>query len=195
MEENHSFFALMSRMKYIARWGLMRNAATENVSEHSLDTAMLAHLLAVLHNTRYGGSVSPERCALLAVYHDATEILTGDLPTPVKYYNAEIKSAYALVEENAREQLLSMLPADIADAYRPLFAHAPEDEQAHIFVKAADKLSALVKCVEERAAGNTDFLRAEEATLRAVKAMQLPEVEDFLREFLPAYSKTLDEQA
>lgn len=188
------FMALMSRMKLINRWGLMRNTLRENISEHSLETAMLAHLLAVLRNTRFGGNVNPERAALLAVYHDATEIITGDMPTPVKYHSASIRSAYAEVEDRAAMSLLAQLPEDLRPAYESLLSPSPEETELHRLVKAADKLSAYIKCIEESQMGNEDFRSAEQATLQAVKAMELPEVDCFLEEFLPAYRQTLDEQ-
>ena len=188
------FFAIVSRMKYINRWGLMRNTLNENISEHSLETAIIAHLLCVLRNKRFGGNVNPERAALLAVYHDTTEILTGDLPTPVKYYNPDIKAAYSAVEESAKKQLLSYLPDDIRDEYEPLLGKTEEEAELWIIVKAADKISALIKCVEETEMGNKDFSDALKATYQAVEEMNLPEANVFLCEFLPSYRLTLDEQ-
>ncbi len=188
------FFAIISRMKYINRWGLMRNTITENISEHSLETAFIAHVLALYRNVRFGGNTDPERCALLAMYHDVTEIITGDLPTPVKYFNAEIKSEYDKVEKMAKKRMLSYLPEDLQEHYRPLLGHTEEEKELWELVKAADKLSALIKCVEERQMGNTDFADAERATLDSIHEMALPEAEEFLREFLPAYTTTLDKQ-
>jgi len=188
------FFAIISRMKYINRWGLMRNTITENISEHSLETAFIAHVLALYRNVRFGGNTDPERCALLAMYHDVTEIITGDLPTPVKYFNAEIKSEYDKVEKMAKKRMLSYLPEDLREHYRPLLGHTEEEKELWELVKAADKLSALIKCVEERQMGNTDFADAERATLDSIHEMALPEAEEFLREFLPAYTTTLDKQ-
>ena len=188
------FFAIVSRMKYINRWGLMRNTLNENISEHSLETAIIAHLLCVLRNKRFGGNVNPERAALLAVYHDTTEILTGDLPTPVKYYNPDIKAAYSAVEESAKKQLLSYLPDDIRDEYEPLLGKTEEEAELWKIVKAADKISALIKCVEETEMGNKDFSDALKATYQAVEEMNLPEANVFLCEFLPSYRRTLDEQ-
>ncbi|MCD7741800.1 MAG: 5'-deoxynucleotidase [Ruminococcus sp.] len=189
------FFAVISRMKYINRWSLMRNTITENISEHSLETAFIAHALALIRNRRFGGSVNAERCALLAMYHDATEIITGDLPTPVKYYNPEIRSVYAEIEDEAANQLLSYLPEDLRDDYRPLFTETEEDAELWRLVKGADKLSALIKCIEERGMGNEDFASAEKSTIDSVHALKLPEAEVFLEEFIPAYMMTLDEQA
>ena len=188
-----SFFALTSRMKYISRWGLMRNSRTENIAEHSLETAIITHLLCELRNRRFGGSVDVSKAVLTAVYHDVPEIITGDLPTPVKYYDPEIKSAYKRVEEAAAEKLEDSLPEDLRPAYSPLLRESADPEIAAL-VKAADKLSALIKCIEERRSGNEDFAEAERSTLAAVRAMNLKEAEVFLDEFLPAYGLTLDEQ-
>ena len=187
------FYAMLSRMKYINRWGLMRNTRPESLSEHALDVAIIAHALALLRNRRFGGQVSPERAALLALYHDAHEIITGDLPTPVKYLNPEIKGAYKKVEASAAERLLAMLPKDLLPDYEPLLLSDGEDAACLELVKAADKLSALIKCMEEESAGNTEFRSAKEATQRALEAMRLPEVEVFLAECIPAYVCTLDE--
>lgn len=188
-----SFFALTSRMKYISRWGLMRNTRTENIAEHSLETAIITHLLCELRNRRFGGSVDVSKAVLTAVYHDVPEIITGDLPTPVKYYDPEIKSAYKRVEEAAAEKLEDSLPEDLRPAYAPLLRESADSEIAAL-VKAADKLSALIKCIEERRSGNEDFAEAERSTLAAVRAMNLKEAEVFIDEFLPAYGLTLDEQ-
>lgn len=192
---NSKFFAILSRMKYINRWGLMRNTITENISEHSLETAFVAHLLAVLRNKRFGGNVNPERCALLAMYHDTTEILTGDLPTPVKYFNPDIKKAYDAVEQTAIDKMISYLPEDVKSEFLPLFVKQDEDRELWCLVKAADKISALIKCIEERQMGNTDFEKAEKATLRSIKNMNIPEANMFIEEFIPYYNLTLDEQA
>lgn len=188
-----SFYAMLSRMKYINRWGLMRNNRPENLSEHSLEVALIAHALAIIRNRRFGGTVNPEHAALLGIYHDAHEIITGDLPTPVKYLNPEIKGAYKKVEASASRQLLSMLPQDLLPDYEPLVLPDENEAECHALVKAADKLSALIKCVEEERAGNTEFSSAKAATIKALKAMALPEVEVFLTECIPAYSLTLDE--
>jgi 5'-deoxynucleotidase len=192
---SQKFFAVISRMKYIDRWSLMRNTIEENISEHSLETAFIAHALALIRNKRFGGNVSPERCALLAMYHDASEIITGDLPTPVKYYNREIRNAYEEIENNAAAQLLSYLPEDLRDEYRPLFGKTDGEAELWALVKGADKLSALIKCIEERQMGNCDFLSAENATLQAIHDLHLPEAEVFIEEFIPAYTLTLDDQA
>ena len=189
---SRNFYAVLSRMKYIDRWALMRNTREENLCEHSYETAVLAHALATLTNRRFGGRVDVGRCVLLALYHDASEILTGDMPTPVKYYNPAIRDAYKQVEAVAADKLLSMLPEDLQDEYRPLFGETADME--HRLVKAADKLSALIKCVEEERMGNREFAKARQATFDAVRALGLPAADCFLDEFLPAYELTLDDQ-
>ncbi len=188
----NSFFALTSRMKYINRWGLMRNSREENIAEHSLDVAIIAHLLCELRNSRFGGNVNPERAAVLAIFHDVPEIITGDLPTPVKYFSSDISKAYKKVEAAAVDELVSQIPADIAEDYREILA--PDDKELASLVKAADKISALIKCIEERKSGNNDFAQAEKQTLEAIKRMNLPEADLFISDFLPAYELTLDEQ-
>lgn len=193
--KNHNFFAMLSRMKYINRWGLMRNTINENIAEHSLDTAIIAHGLAVISNTYFEGHVDAERVAVLAIFHDTTEIITGDLPTPIKYFAPEIKVAYKNVEAAAGRQLLSSLPKEMRYSYESLMLEDEEDKKLWKFVKAADKLSAYIKCIEEKRMGNTDFEQAEVATLKAVKDMNMKEVDYFLENFMPAYSLTLDEQS
>ena len=202
---NSHFFATVSRMKYIERWALMRSARPENLSEHASEVAMIAHALCTIGNVRYGRNLNAERAALVGLYHDASEIITGDMPTPVKYYNRDLKSAYKEVEHIAEERLLRQLPEDLRPAYGDIFGHstnlendsaAAENERyMRRLVKAADKLSALIKCMEEAYSGNQEFSRAGETTRRAVEEMteELPEVKDFLEEFLPSYGKTLDE--
>lgn len=192
--KSSKFFAIISRMKYINRWSLMRNTVTENISEHSLEVAFIAHLLAVLRNKRFGGNVNPERVALLAMYHDTPEIITGDLPTPIKYYNKNIKSAYSEIENNASNQLLSYLPDDIKEEYRPLLFKDEGESELWELVKAADKISALIKCVEEKQMGNKDFSDAERATLKIIKELNVKEADVFLEEFMPSYGLTLDKQ-
>ncbi|MBQ8780364.1 MAG: 5'-deoxynucleotidase [Oscillospiraceae bacterium] len=193
----NQFYSMLARMKLINRWGLMRNTRSENISEHSLETAMLAHSLAVIRNTFYGGNVNAERCALLGLFHDVTEIITGDLPTPVKYYNPDIREAYKEVEETAKNKLVSMLPEEMQGEYRPLLSPekdcTAEEKELWALVKAADKLSALIKCIEERSMGNSDFIDAEKASMKALKEMNLPETEYFIENFLPSYGCTLDE--
>lgn len=191
---NFHFFAMLSRMKYISRWALMRNTRTENICEHSHEVAVLAHALALLHNSRFGGCVNVEKCVLLAVYHDVPEILTGDLPTPVKYFNPDIRDAYRRVEEVSANKLLSQLPKDLEAAYRELILPKEEYSEELRIVKAADKLSALIKCIEELKLGNREFLQARRATEIAIQEMQLPAAMCFMEEFLPSYELTLDEQ-
>lgn len=192
MHQSH-FFAMLSRMKHINRWGLMRNTYPENISEHSLQVAMIAHALAVLRNRRFGGSVSPERVALLSLFHDTPEILTGDLPTPVKYRNTAIRSAYQQVELDSAQQLLQLLPDDLQGDYRSLFLPEEEEKELWVLVKAADKLSALIKCIEEQKAGNQEFRTAAVSTRQSIVDMHIPEADVFLEQFLPSFSLTLDE--
>ena len=186
------FFALISRMRYIGRWGLMRNTFEENIQEHSHMVAVLAHALAVIRRDVFGGDIDPGQAAVLALYHDAPEILTGDLPTPVKYYNPEIRDAYREVETVSARRLLSMLPDALRPAYEPLLLEDPESGY-HAVVKAADKLSAYIKCVEELKAGNSEFRQAAEQTRQALEASPLPEVGYFLEHFMPGFELTLDE--
>ena len=193
----HNFFATLSRMKYIERWALMRNARTETLSEHTLDVAMIAHALCVIGNVRYGRSLDADRAALIGLYHDASEIITGDMPTPVKYYNRDIRDAYREVEHVAEMRLLEQLPEDSRGVYAEIFdgTGAEEDKYMRRLVKAADKLSALIKCMEESGAGNGEFRSAQISTEKSVQKMaeELPEVRVFLDEFLPPYGSTLDE--
>ncbi|MCC8023160.1 MAG: 5'-deoxynucleotidase [Clostridiales bacterium] len=189
---NH-FFAMISRMKLINRWGLMRNTQSENISEHSHQCAVIAHALAVIGNEKFGRAYNAERAALLGLYHDATEIITGDLPTPVKYYNDSIISAYKAVEETAGKRLLAMLPEELRPAYAGLFEKQASDAALWPLVKAADKLCALMKCMEEEKAGNGEFSTARQALERTIQSNPLEEVQYFVREFLPSYALTLDE--
>lgn len=188
------FFAVLSRMKYITRWALMRNTRQENICEHSQDVAVLAHALAVLTNKRFGGRVDEGRCVLLAMYHDAPEIFTGDMPTPVKYYNPAIRDAYKQVEHISARKLLTMLPEDLQEGYAPYFFPPEEWAEEKKLVKAADKLAALIKCVEEMGQGNREFASARRATEEAIRKMEIPAADCFMEEFLPAYELTLDEQ-
>ena len=185
------FFAYISRMRYIPRWALMRNSFSENVQEHSHMVAVLAHALAVIRNEVFGGSVDAGAVAVAALYHDATEIITGDMPTPIKYYNPEIKNSYRAVERVAAEKLLSLLPPELTETYRPILAGG--DAEVHALVKAADKLSAYIKCVEELKAGNLEFKRAAEQTYGALAEMRLPELDYFMAHCLDSFSMTLDE--
>ncbi len=188
-----SFMAMMSRMKYISRWSLMRNTRQESLSEHTLETAMIAHLLCEIRNKRLGGNVDTGKIVLLALYHDAGEIITGDMPTPVKYHSEEMRQAYKQVEVMAAKALSEKLPDDLKSVYEPLLYEKGTAEETRI-VKAADKLSALIKCIEERTAGNSEFRVAEESTLASIESMDMDEVKIFINEFLPDYYLTLDEQ-
>lgn len=186
----YNFFAYMARMKYITRWSLMRNSVSENIQEHSHMVAVLAHALAVIRRDVFGGKADPEACACAALFHDATEIFTGDLPTPIKYFDPEIRSAYHRVEDAAAEKLLGLLPEELRGAYEPLLRE--EDEEVRAMVKAADKLAAYLKCREELAAGNSEFADAEKETLALLRAMEMPEVDWFLTNFAGAFGLTLD---
>ena len=187
----HHFFAYIDRMRYIERWALMRNSVRENIQEHSHQVAVLAHALAVIRNELFGGQVDTGSVAAAALYHDAGEILTGDMPTPIKYYNPAIRDAYRQVERVAEEKLLAMLPDELRPTYSAaLSPAAPELQQ---LVKAADKLSAYIKCLEELKAGNNEFRQAAEQTRYALDDMELPEVDYFLEHFLPSFKLTLDE--
>ena len=185
------FFAYISRMRFIQRWALMRNTAPENVQEHSHQAAVLAHALAVIRNERFGGKLDPGAVAAAALYHDASEILTGDMPTPIKYHDPAIRAAYKDVEAVASRQLLAMLPPELQDAYRPILLE--EDGEIRKVVKAADKLSAYIKCVEELKAGNNEFREAAAQTRRVLESYDLPEVRYFLDTFMDSFSLTLDE--
>ncbi len=188
-----NFFAFASRIKYIHRWALMRNTTYETLSQHSYEVATLAHALAVIGNRRFQKHYDVSRAALLGLYHDVPEIITGDMPTPVKYHSKEMRTAFAAVEQYASARLLSMLPDDLRADYEPLLSEeATGEADLHVLVKAADKLSAYIKCIEERKAGNSEFSDAERATKKALEKMQCPEAEVFIEEFLPAYSLPLD---
>lgn len=187
----NSFFAMLTRMKYIDRWGLMNNTRTENISEHSLETAVLAHALVNIANERLGAGLNADRAAVIGLFHDSSEIITGDMPTPVKYYNPEIRNAYKAVERVAQDKLLAMLPEDLRPVYMPLISG--RDDELEPYVKAADKLSALIKCIEEARMGNNEFLQAKAAVEEALAGMKLPALDIFMEEFLPAYYLTLDE--
>ncbi len=188
---DHNFFSMLFRMKYIDRWALMRNSRSETLTEHTLETSILAHALAVIGTLRCQRTYSPDRAAVLGLFHDAHEILTGDMPTPVKYQNPQIETAFKGVEEAANQSLLSMLPTDMAEVYSPLLRE--QDETLRPLVKAADKLSALIKCIEERKAGNTEFEIAEQSVRALLEKSELPEVRIFMEEYLPAFERTLDE--
>ena len=193
MTQSH-FYAMLSRMKYISRWGLMNNTRYENISEHSQQVAVLAHCLVLIHNKRFGGSLDPERAALLAVFHDATEIITGDMPTPVKYANRDIRDIYRDIEDKAADRLTSMLPEDFRGVYSDILKQCGDgDDKLRVFVKAADRFSALIKCIDEMRMGNDEFAKAKETIEKSIREMNLPEAEVFEKEFLPAFSLPLDE--
>ncbi len=188
----NEFYALMSRMRYITRWGLMRNTFSENIQEHSHEVAVLAHALALIRrDILLLQGPDPDRCAVAALYHDASEILTGDLPTPIKYYNPEIKAAYKQVERVSGMKLLDMLPEQLRASYEHLVLE--DDETVNPIVKAADKLSAYIKCVEEQKAGNSEFDSAAKQIMDSLIQMRLPELDWFIDNCLEAFSKTLDE--
>lgn len=194
---SHSFFALLSRMKYIHRWALMRNAREENLSEHCLEVGILTHALCLIGNKKLNKKLSADRAVLRALYHDAAEILTGDMPTPVKYRKEELKTAYKKVEKEAEERLLSTLPDYLEEEYRKVFFPEEEENAAYEnkLIKAADKLSALIKCEEELRSGNQEFATAAASTRKKIEEMaeELTELKIFMEDFLPAYGKTLDE--
>lgn len=192
--KNNNFFAMLSRMKYINRWGLMRNTITENIAEHSLDVAVIAHALAIIKNTYFDGNVNPERVSILSLFHDTTEIITGDLPTPIKYYAPEIKKAYKDIEYVAADQLLDELPREMRDAYYDIMHENESEAYNWKIVKAADKISAYIKCIEEKRMGNRDFEDAEKTLRSTIDSMNMEEVNFFMQKFIPAYSLTLDEQ-
>lgn len=185
-----NFYALIARMKYIGRWSLMRNAVPENIQEHSHMVAVLAHALGVIRRDIFRQPCDPEHLAAVALFHDASEILTGDMPTPIKYQNREIMEAYHKVEDLAAEKLLAMLPEKLRPAYMPLLTESHGEN--YRLVKAADKLSALIKCIEERKAGNTEFVSAEQSTRAAIQEMHLSEADYFMEHFLPAFELELD---
>ena len=188
---SHSFFAYIFRMRYIARWALMRNTRTENVEEHSYEVAVLAHALSVIGRDVFHKDLDPDKTAAAALFHDAPEIITGDLPTPIKYFNPGIKTAYQQVEAVAQDKLLSMLPPELVDAYEPLVREA--DPEVRRYVKAADKLAAWLKCQEELKAGNAEFRRAADETLTTLRAMGMEEVDWFLDRLGGAFQLTLDD--
>lgn len=188
-----NFFAMVGRMKLIDRWALMNNTTKENIAEHSHTVAVIAHALALIGNKKFGRHYDADRCAVLALYHDTTEVITGDMPTPVKYYNDEIKNVYKQIEATAGDRLLAMLPEEFRADYIPCLHAQPQDAELHQLVKAADKISALIKCIEESRMGNREFKKALEAQEKKIAEIDLPEVNYFREEFLPAYYLTLDE--
>lgn len=191
--EKSNFFAIISRMKYINRWGLMRNIKDENVSEHSLEVAIIAHALAVIQQKRLDIDINPEKVALYALFHDSSEIFTGDLPTPVKYFNPTIKTAYKDVELHAARRLLNLLPEDLHEIYEPILI--PKEEESNIWktVKAADKITAYIKCIEEEKSGNKEFVQAKQTILNEIQKLDRLDVNIFMEQFMEGYYLTLDE--
>lgn len=191
----YNFFATIARTKYIERWALMRNTRQENLSEHSMEVSMIAHALCVIGNVRYDKKLNEEKAALMGIYHDASEIITGDMPTPIKYYNKDMKETFKVIENEANKTLLNQLPEDMKPYYEKIFFKSEEYAYEWKLVKAADKISALIKCMEEEKTGNREFIKAGETISVTVNKMaeELPEVGDFVRDFLGAYNKTLDE--
>lgn len=188
-----SFFSMIFRMKYIDRWQLMNNRRSENLSEHSLEVAMIAHCLAVIGNKRLGKELDADHVAVMGLFHDCTEIITGDMPTPVKYYNEEIRTTYKEIEKNAASELVRLLPEDMRDVYEPLLNERGNSEYETKLVKAADKISAYIKCVDELRLGNDEFKKAKDATAEAIRSYNIPEADIFMEEYAPSYSLTLDE--
>lgn len=188
--KNH-FYAMMSRMKNIYRWGLMRNTKQENLSEHSLEVAQIAHALAIINKKRLGGNADPNTVAIAAIYHDTSEIITGDMPTPIKYYNCDIKKVYKDIEQVATNRLIEMLPDDFKNDFLKIYS---PDAETNRLVKAADKISALIKCIEESNMGNKEFAVAEKSTRDAIKNLNCKEADIFMEEFIESYSLSLDEQ-
>lgn len=192
MDSPSHFFAYIARMKFIQRWGVMRSTQSENIQEHSLQAAILAHALAVISRDQFGGDVDPERVMALAVFHDASEVITGDLPSPIKHHDPDLSSAYGRIEVAARERLTAMLPEDLRPTYRPLLFGQDRPEHLRL-VKAADKLCSYLKCLEELKSGNEEFTHARSAIEREIQALELPEVAWFIEHFVPSFSLTLDE--
>ena len=188
----HHFFAYISRMRFIQRWGLMRNTLPENDLEHAGQTAMIAHGIALIGRRRYGRTYDPNFIMALAMYHDAPEVITGDMPTPIKHSNPALRQEYGKLEDMAADRLLSMLPKDLQEEYRPLIAHDESSLEWRI-VKAADKLCAYVKCLEEKKSGNKEFDKAGKSVKKSIEKIDLPEVQDFMIQFVPGFSLTLDE--
>lgn len=194
MSQNQShFFAHLSRLKLISRWPLMRNVRTENVSEHSLQVAFVAHALAIIKNRKFNGNVNPERVALLAMYHDASEVLTGDMPTPIKYYNPQIAHEYKKIEKVAQQKLIEMLPPELQNDFRPLLDEHYYTEDEKLVVKQADALCAYLKCLEELSAGNNEFKLAKTRLEKTLDMRSSPEMEYFMKVFIPSFSLSLDE--
>ena len=188
-----NFFAYMARMKLIKRWSLMKSVSDENIAEHSTQVAQIAHALALIKNRMFGGELDADRIATAALYHEASEVLTGDLPTPIKYYNPEIRKSYKAIEKIANDKLLTMLPTELREDYKELI-EVQSDSYEHRLIKVADKLSAYIKCIEEMRSGNKEFAKAEKTLKKEIDAyLDLPEVKYFCDTFIPTFKKTLDE--
>ncbi len=186
------YYAMLFRMKYIKRWSLMHNLSDETLSEHSMETAFIAHALAVIENRRFGKNFNAEKVCVAALFHDTQEILTGDLPTPIKYFDNDIKNSYKKIELIAEDRLIKMLPEDLREDFREIHSGQTDDEKR--LVKAADKISALIKCEEEISFGNREFLIAKEQTEKALKGLNVESADVFLAEFMPSFSLPLDSQ-
>ena len=193
MRTSSHFFAYLSRMKFIHRWGLMRNTSVENIQEHSLQVAMIAHALALIRNRLFAGTLDPERVMALAVFHEVSEVITGDFPNPLKYFNPEISSAYSALEQVARKKLWDMIPAELKDDYRSMLFRDDADAANWELVKAADKISAYAKCLEELKAGNQEFAKAKESIERQIAGLELREVDYFMNQFVHSFALALDE--
>ncbi len=191
-KEQYSFFAFLSRMRHIYRWSLMRNVNRENIMEHSLQVAMIAHGLAIINNEIFGGDANPEKTALLAIYHDSNETITGDLPTPIKYFNQGMESSYKDLESISKQKLLSLLPEEMAKSYKELIFYDENSLEGRL-VKGADRLSAYIKCVEELKAGNQEFQKAQQSILERIQKLDRPEINYFMEHFIHPFSLTLDE--
>lgn len=187
------FYAYINRMKYINRWGLMRNTMFENIQEHSLQVSILAHALAIIKNTHFGGKLDESKACLYAIYHDCNEIITGDLPTPIKYHNPQINESYHKLESISKEKLISMMPDEFKENYRKILFFEELDSDYKNIVKAADRLSAYIKCIEEMKAGNREFNKAAETIKLSIEKMDMPELNYFMENFIPSYFLTLDE--
>ena len=189
---SYNFYAFMDRMKYIKRWQLMRSVRSENIMEHSEQVAMLAHALAVINNKVFGGSANAEKCVLYAVYHECSEVMTGDMPTPIKYFNNSIHGAYKQLEERACDKLLLTLPEEIRGEIEKS-VKPDESSLEYSLMKAADRLAAYVKCLEELRSGNNEFVKAEKSIKEDLLSRNMPEVNYFFEHFIPSFSLTLDE--
>ena len=188
----YDFYAFMDRMKYIKRWQLMRSTRKENIMEHSQSVAVLAHALVTIHNDVYGGNADVLKTVLYAMYHEVSEVMTGDLPTPIKYYNRSIHGAYKELEKNACEKIVATLPDEMKGGIEP-YVMADEDCTEYQLVKAADRLSAYIKCLEELRSGNGEFIKAKRSIEEDLHSKNIPEVEYFFEHFIPSFSLTLDE--